>query len=379
MDMTDQRPTIARDAIHRVVYRDETAFSSHPFLGGLWRVANGDLVVGFMRADCVYETGSISHDVITMSRRQMCTIRSTDNGENWDRTSVTPIFETPETDTPAWATNNEDGPIHDPDSDDLLMAMGSSPALLVPDAQAWMRISTDGGRSWRRPFKLPMFKLASLSGHGSFARRADGLWLAGLTAASADGWHRRPVLYGSWNAIDWTFLSFITPPVRDDEMDAVRSGTPRFWAHRYMYPRPLVLRGGRILVAVRCQRDPTGAFWTELFESVDGGRTFTFLSRVNDWGAPGHLVEMQDGRIVCVYGYRLAPYGIRSRVSADGGRCWSGETILRDDGGSWDLGYPRAIELAPGRLLTVYYMNCADDPIQANGGVRHIASTEFTV
>ncbi len=52
--------------------------------------------------------------------------------------------------------------------------------------------------------------------------------------------------------------------------------------------------------------------------------------------------------------------------------------MLRDDGGSWDLGYPRVIEHEPGKLLTVYYINTKDDPIQMNGGVRHIAQTVFT-
>jgi hypothetical protein len=52
--------------------------------------------------------------------------------------------------------------------------------------------------------------------------------------------------------------------------------------------------------------------------------------------------------------------------------------VLRDDGGSWDLGYPRVIEHAAGRLLCVYYMNLKNDPIQLNGGVRHIAQTVFT-
>jgi hypothetical protein len=33
--------------------------------------------------------------------------------------------------------------------------------------------------------------------------------------------------------------------------------------------------------------------------------------------------------------------------------------------------------VAPGRLLSVYYMNRRDDPIQMNGGVRHIARTIF--
>ena len=35
------------------------------------------------------------------------------------------------------------------------------------------------------------------------------------------------------------------------------------------------------------------------------------------------------------------------------------------------------IETAPGRLLATYYINLKDDPIQMNGGVRHIAATVF--
>ena len=129
---------------------------------------------------------------------------------------------------------------------------------------------------------------------------------------------------------------------------------------------------------MRFQREPRDVIWTDIFDSDDGGRTWAFLSRVNDWGAPGDIVEMHDGRIVCVYGYRLAPPGIRSRVSEDGGRSWGSEIILRDDGGSWDLGYPRVIELdARAAASTVYYMNRTDDPIQMNGGVRHIARTIF--
>jgi hypothetical protein len=87
---------------------------------------------------------------------------------------------------------------------------------------------------------------------------------------------------------------------------------------------------------------------------------------------------MSDGRIVCVYGYRLPPYGIRARISEDGGRRWGSEIVLRDDGGSWDLGYPRVVETEPGTLLAVYYFNRADDPLQLNGGVRHIARTIFS-
>ena len=373
-----QPPVRSSDATHRVVYRNDAEFNSHPFLGGLWRTSKGELVIAFMSTECTYRsTEDVSHNVITRTRRRMRTARSADGGRSWTADDPESVFEIPE----PVATDSAAGvpePIGDLDTRDLLVATGATPALLVPEAQPWMRISTDAGRSWRPAFRLPMFKLASLSGNGSFMRRADGMWLVALTAASQDGWYRRPVLYGSWNGADWTFLSFLTPPIADDEVDAPRSGQPRFGSHRYMYPRPIQLRDGRILLSVRAQRDPTSALWTEVFESRDGGRTLRFLSRVNDWGAPGDLVEMADGRIACVYGYRVPPFGVRYRLSADGGSTWGREVILRDDGGSWDLGYPRVIEVSEGRLLTTYYFNEANDTIQMNGGVRHIAMTDFT-
>src|SRR5690606_13839045 len=111
---------------------------------------------------------------------------------------------------------------------------------------------------------------------------------------------------------------------------------------------------------------------------LDGGRTWHWKSRLNDWGAPADLVPMADGRVVAVYGYRNPPRpGIRYRVSEDGGTTWGTEFILRDDGGSWDLGYPRVIEIEPGKLLSTYYINLKNDRIDVNGGVRHIACTTF--
>jgi hypothetical protein len=86
---------------------------------------------------------------------------------------------------------------------------------------------------------------------------------------------------------------------------------------------------------------------------------------------------MRDGRVVCVYGYRTMPSGVRYKVSEDGGRTWGREYILRDDGGSWDVGYPRVIEVEPGKLLAVYYINLKNDPVQMNGGIRHIAWSMF--
>ena len=58
---------------------------------------------------------------------------------------------------------------------------------------------------------------------------------------------------------------------------------------------------------------------------------------------------------------RKAPFGIRARISKDEGKTWSEEIALRKDGGSWDLGYPRSILRADGKIVTVYYFNEAAD------------------
>ncbi|NLF60592.1 MAG: exo-alpha-sialidase, partial [Lentisphaerae bacterium] len=71
--------------------------------------------------------------------------------------------------------------------------------------------------------------------------------------------------------------------------------------------------------------------------------------------SPPHALRHSSGAIVCVYGYRLAPYGQRAMISRDHGMTWQHDIILRDDGPDNDLGYPASVELPGGDLLTVYY------------------------
>ena len=174
----------------------------------------------------------------------------------------------------------------------------------------------------------------------------------------------RPIVLGSTDAgASWGLLGEIDP-------------TPI--SPTCVMPYPLIARDGRILIAVRRQYEGSDAY-TQVYESDDYGRSFRFLSRVNDWGAPASLNQLPDGRLVCVYGYRRPPYGIRARLSEDGGRTWSDEAVLRDDGGGGDLGYPRTHLRPDGALVTVYYFNEASDPTQLHGGVRHIAATVWAI
>ena len=74
-------------------------------------------------------------------------------------------------------------------------------------------------------------------------------------------------------------------------------------------------------------------------------------------GNPGHLLVLHDGRLLCTYGRRTAPFGIRASLSGDGGRTWQAEPeiIIRDDLPNRNLGYATTIEYEPGHLFVCYY------------------------
>jgi len=108
--------------------------------------------------------------------------------------------------------------------------------------------------------------------------------------------------------------------------------------------------------------------WIEASVSEDNGASWRFLSRValtdrgEENGSPPALVRLADGRLVVAYGYRSWPFGIRARISEDGGKTWSDEIVLRDDGATWDIGYPRMVVRPDGKLVTMYYHNTPDHP-----------------
>ena len=58
-------------------------------------------------------------------------------------------------------------------------------------------------------------------------------------------------------------------------------------------------------------------------------------------------------------------------LSADRGRTWSPAIVLRDDGGSTDVGYVRSVVRPDGKVVAVYYYTDQTSP------TRHIAATIF--
>jgi hypothetical protein len=103
--------------------------------------------------------------------------------------------------------------------------------------------------------------------------------------------------------------------------------------------------------------------------STDGGKSFQWQS-LGFYGYPLHTLKLPDNRVLLTYGYRHKPYGIRARILNP--ECTdfvsAPEFVVRDDGGSGDLGYSWSEILDQNRVLVVYYFN-------HNNGTRYIAGT----
>jgi len=93
--------------------------------------------------------------------------------------------------------------------------------------------------------------------------------------------------------------------------------------------------------------------------SVDEGKTFQKWKDIGFEGYPLHALKLSDNRVLLTYGYRKEPYGIRARILNE--ECTNYQTapeiVIRNDGISWDLGYPWSAQLDDKHVLVVYYFN----------------------
>lgn len=366
-------------ADHSVVYHSNDEFSAWPFNGGMWNTNEG-VVVAFITHSCDYSVPEQLHDaqivrygsVVSPTENKqnqlsharietygsIQSMRSTDGGDTWvDAGVIADNIETseqvlynriPATEPANYQDNN------------VLLSCWSAPNSASANAVPWVKTSTDNGKTWGEAVRLPTFDYQRIQGRPSYIVRPDGTLLLMLTGKTGTDPHDTPIVYASFNGgQDWSFLSKIDSSER----------------YRMLCPSPVLLDDGTLLTAIRCKIS-VDCEWTELYRSEDGGREWSFVSRVNDLGAPTKLLH-RDGVLIAVYGYRHPPYGIRARCSTDEGKTWSREWILRDDGGNYDIGYPRATILDSGEVLASYYFNKADEDIAVEGGPRHIAATRF--
>ena len=198
----------------------------------------------------------------------------------------------------------------------------------------WMLRSTDGGMTWSAPYRVP-----ANSPHGPTSLADGRLLYAGKQLWQPD--QKVGVCESSDDGKTWRWLAEIAPRPGDR-------------AAEYHELHAVQAANGHVIVHIRNHNAANGGETLQT-ESGDGGRTWSAPHAIGVWGLPSHLLRLRDGRLLMSYGYRRAPFGNQSRISADHGGTWSEPMMISDDGAGGDLGYPATVELDGGKFLTVWY------------------------
>jgi hypothetical protein len=227
-------------------------------------------------------------------------------------------------------------------------------------------LSYDRCRTWEGPYGFPDFGLEHLTSRTSY-------WVNGSQDCH---------LFLSGRSSSFTVLSALSDRAfcaRTTDggrtFDFLGWMVPEDPAPRSVMPSVVRLSDTKLVATLRRRRDGDrdGALlricWIDAYESLDNGRTWRFLSKVADTdidhlqnGNPPSMVQLADGRLVVVYGFRSPPFSMRARVSNDEGKTWEDELVLRDDGINFDLGYPRSVVRPDGKIVSVYWFSTQERP-----------------
>ncbi len=216
--------------------------------------------------------------------------------------------------------------------------------------------SYDRGRTWDGPYALPLFGNPGIAARTDYVVNGPRDLHLFLTAGKSNGEEGRTLCVRTEDGgLTWRFLSWI-----GDEPEDFR-----------IMPSTVRLDPRTLLTTVR--RGGGKGRPIEAFISRDDGDSWSLHNpsvAETGRGNPPSLLRLRDGRLAVVYGYRAEPYGIRAKLSTDDGRTWGREIVLREDGWSWDLGYPRSVQRPDGRVVSIYYHNDTTRPPD-----RYIAAT----
>ena len=355
---------------HVTVYEDPRFYSAFP---SVVRRPDGELLVAFRRAPERRQFGepSVSH---TDANSYLVSVRSADGGKTWDK-------------EPRLIHAHPFGGSQDPCMvqlrDGSILCASYAWAPLRPEDFAkrkqplarndhflflggYLVRSEDGGRSWEGPIVPPPCK---------------GEQQHDLFGEPVPAYNRGAMCEGADGRLYWVVASNDSKDGRRSAAHLMVSGDKgRTWAYSCVVARDENVGFNETSLYETTHGDLVAFLRTENFgdrtaiaRSTDGGKSFKWED-AGFKGHPHHATRLPDGRVLLVYGYRHAPYGVRARVL--NAECTDAaaapEVVLREDGGNVDLGYPWATVVSEKQALVVYYFNRGD-------GTRHIAGTLLAI
>lgn len=329
---------------HVVVHAETNAFCGWPANNGAWSWDGTEILVGFTRGSYSVVDG---HN-IAESGQHPWLARSTDGGESWT----------------AWNPEGYSGDGGTPDpvaapidftAPGFAMRVVGTGYHTALDPKGHFFVSIDRGRTWSGPKSLGRLAGAPELAGWELTPRTDYLVrgpreclvFMGARPKGKGGADRVFCARTSDGGLTWGFLSWMVPPADP---------------HRAVMPQTVEAAPGRLVAAVRRRDVKTNECWIDGYISEDAARTWSSAGRIGATGGangnPPALIRLADGRLCCAYGNRTTRRML-ARTSADGGRTWSGETVVRDGYHSGhddaDFGYPRLVQRADGKVVAIYY------------------------
>ena len=312
------------------IYNEPGRFAGWPANNGIWNWGD-EIVVGFTQG---YHKDKSGHTIDGEKPSGPQQARSTDGGVTW------------KTENPSFVVSEG--------NERELQQFAPGVDFTDKDFAARFRndrwyYSVDRCRTWAGPFQLPLFGRPGLLARTDYIVEGPRRLTAFVAAEKDGGGEGQPLCMRTidggktWELVGW-----------------IGEQPPAGYGYAIM-PATVSIGGGGYLSMIRRGGvfDGEKRWWVEPFVSPDAGQSWYLLDQplIENAGNPATLTRLADGRIAMAYGWRRAPYGIRARISSDEGQTWSGEIVLEDNGRSWDLGYPRTVQRADGKLVTAYYFN----------------------
>ncbi|MEM3062909.1 MAG: sialidase family protein [Nitrososphaerota archaeon] len=329
---------------HLIVYKDENAYCAFP---DIERLPNGEIIVIFRKA--------IRREIATHidSTSKAVAVRSKDNGKTWGEEI---------------GVYDDEYGIQDPSIKIL------SDGTIISNFFKWKVVkqepfnhkilgkyvvrSYDNGYTWEKEavkVEIPDFKWIATS--DAILELNDKTLLIPMYGAKEGERERAFILKSENKGSTWIdFRAIAFDPLGNMDFEE---------------PALALLPSGKIICMMRVHGVEQYLWYSE---SIDNGNNWSIPRKTEIWGYPPHLLTLKDGRLLCSYGYRRPPYGIRACISYDEGKTWDlkNEIIIRSDGFHGDLGYTSSIELDNGEILTVYYFHDVE-------GIRFIAGSIYNI
>lgn len=345
------------------VYAEEGKFAGWPANWGMWNWGN-EILVGYTRADHKDKTGHTYDNSTSIAKFS----RSYDGGKTWEVEDALEHGITHAT----WEHhigNNESKVLKDKlnfKHTDFALNFRMHGELYGPTSFYY---TYDRGKKWVGPFPLKV-DFTGPKPEGIVSRtdyviegkhKMTAFITVGFKEDEKTNWRQVACIETKDGGKTWKQKSWIGEPKINSIM-----------------PSSVRIDKNTLLSVIRRTAPPRMVS----FLSKDNGKTWNQLEdpvKVDANGHPPAIVRVNDGRLCMVYGIRNEKtmedgIGMYVVFSKDNGLTWGKPSLLRGkDGGSWDIGYPSAVVLPNGNVVTTYYYN------QANQGdkYRYIAATIF--